>query len=83
MLVLLSLSAALAQGVDTLTDTAAPREVYKPVTEVDFDTVKVGGEIVRPDGQMLGEYALPIHQPLIRVRASFDDVMQASVDEVK
>jgi hypothetical protein len=80
---LLLLATAFAQGTDALTDDAAPRERYQAITILDFERVKVDAEIERPGIELTIEPPRPVHIPLIRVRASFDDELAATVDELR
>lgn len=81
MLLFVALS-AFAQDNDTLTEAAAPRAQYQAVTIVEFDRVKVDGEVVKPDGGLVVHYELPTHPSLIRVRVNFDDEVHGSVDQL-
>jgi hypothetical protein len=59
------------------------RVVYKSKTEIDFEAVDVAGELVKPQGALLLDRKRGSFNPLIKLRADFNDEMDASVDEVK
>lgn len=60
------------------------REVrYKERTEIDFESVDVSGELVKPEGQLLLERKKASFNPLIRFRENFDEEMKQSIDEVQ
>jgi hypothetical protein len=56
---------------------------YKERTEIDFDTVDVSGELVKPQGQLLSERRRASFNPLISIRQDFNQEMRSSVNEVK
>lgn len=56
---------------------------FKERTEIDFETVDVSGELVKPQGSLLLDRRRASFNPLIRLREDFNDEMKASVDEVK
>jgi len=56
---------------------------YKERTEIDFEGVDVTGELVKPAGQLLLNRRKADFNPLIKIRANFNDEMKQSVDEVK
>ncbi|MFH1466778.1 MAG: hypothetical protein ABIO70_20500 [Pseudomonadota bacterium] len=59
------------------------RVIYKSKTEIDFEAVDVAGELVKPQGALLLDRKRGSFNPLIKLRADFNDEMDASVDEVK
>lgn len=83
MLLLLALGSALAQDTDTLTDTAAPRVIYKTVNIVDFEERQVNATVDGPSMKYVAEFDHGPHKPLIQLRVSWDDELGRSVDEVK
>lgn len=80
---LLLLATAFAQGTDALTDDAAPRVRYQAITTLEFDRVKVDAEVERPGIEITIEPPRPVHIPLFQIRASFDDELAATVDELR
>lgn len=73
---LLALSApALAQDTAEVT--------YKPVTELDFDTIELNVPLTRPSGVLLAEVARPKFNPLIRLRTSWDPELRGSVGAIQ
>mgnify|MGYP001466989140 FL=1 len=60
-----------------------PKVVYKQRTEIDFEGVEIDGELVRPQGSLLLERKHAKFNPMIKLRADFDDMMEDSVKEVK
>ena len=56
---------------------------YKERTEIDFEGVDVTGELVKPQGQLLLDRRKAEFNPLIKLRADFNDEMKASVDQIK
>lgn len=57
--------------------------MYERVTEHPFDGLKVKGAVVRPDGIVTIERRRAVFNPLLPLRANFDDALAASVDEVQ
>ena len=58
--------------------------VWQDETLIDItDDVEVKGEIVKPHVAMWIEPTRPGFHPLIRVRASFNEELATSIDEVK
>ena len=60
-----------------------PKVIYKQRTEIDFEGVEIDGELVRPQGSLLLERKHAKFNPMIKLRADFDDMMEDSVKEVK
>ncbi len=56
---------------------------YKARTEIDFEGVEVAGELVKPQGALLLDRKRGNFNPLIKLRADFNDEMDRSVDQVK
>jgi hypothetical protein len=77
MLLLLSGVAYADEGKDE------PKVIYKEKTEIDFESVEVQGELVKPQGSLLLERKHAKFNPMIKLRTDFDDFMDESVDEVK
>lgn len=72
---------ALAQ--DEAVDESSRNVKYKERTEIDFESVDVTGELVKPSGQLLLDRKRASFNPLIRLRSDFNVEMKDSVDEVK
>ena len=65
-------------------DEEEPRAiVYKQRTEIDFEGVEVQGQLVRPQGALILDRKRAHFNPLIKLRADFDDEMERSVDQIK
>ena len=60
-----------------------PKVVYKERTEIDFESVEVSGELVRPQGSLILDRKRAQFNSMIKLRTDFDDLMDDSVDEVK
>jgi len=60
-----------------------PKVVYKERTEIDFESVEVSGELVRPQGSLVLERKRAQFNSMIKLRIDFDDEMDKSVDEIK
>ena len=68
---------------DIGSDGQEPRVVYQRETVIDFDTQDVEGRIVGPDGVVIIERRIASFNPLITLRADFNDLLSQSVEEVK
>ena len=79
-LLALSATPALPQDDD---DASSRRVTYKSKTEIDFEAVEVAGELVKPQGALLLDRKRGSFNPLIKLRADFNDEMDSSVDEIK
>jgi hypothetical protein len=71
---------AFAQEVDEDSGRAIK---YKERTEIDFDSVDVSGDLIKPQGMLLMDVKRKQFNPLIRLREDFNEEMKQSVDEVK
>lgn len=80
---LLLLATAFAQGTDVLTDDAQSRTRYQAVTTLEFDRVTVGATVEKPAIGITIETPRPVHIPLFQLRASFDDELSASANEIR
>lgn len=60
-----------------------PKEIIEPVTEIEFGTVQVDGELVRPGVHLVAERRQADFNPLVRLRTDFDQEMKRSVDEIE
>lgn len=57
--------------------------VYKTKTEIDFEGLDVNGELVKPQSALVLDRKKAQFNPLIKLRADFNEEMEQSVDEVK
>jgi hypothetical protein len=75
----------LALSIPALADDPQPepKVIYRDKTEIDFESVDVHGEIVRPQGALLLDRRRAKFNPMIKLRMDFDDEMDKSVDEIK
>jgi hypothetical protein len=78
-LLAITASPALAQDEED----SSRRVTYKSRTEIDFEAVEVAGELVKPQGALLLDRKRGSFNPLIKLRADFNDEMDSSVDEIK
>ena len=60
-----------------------PKVVYKEKTEIDFESVEVSGELVRPQGSLVLERKRDQFNSMIKLRTDFDDLIDETVDEIK
>lgn len=56
---------------------------YKQTTEIDFEGLDVNGELVKPSSALVLDRKKASFNPLIKLRADFNQEMEQSVDEVK
>ena len=86
LLILLALGlgapSAFAQD-DESDDSSGRRVIYKSRTEIDFEGIEVAGELVKPQGSLLLGRKRASFNPLIKLRADFNDEMDESVDQIK
>ncbi len=80
-LAVLAPSSALAQ--DDVDSDSGRRIVYKQKTEIDFESLDVAGELVKPQGALLLDRKKGSFNPLIKLRSDFNDEMDQSVNYVK
>jgi hypothetical protein len=74
----------LLSGVAAANDNKKePKVVYKERTEIDFESVEVSGELVKPQGSLVLDRKRAQFNSMIKLRTDFDDLMDESVDEVK
>ncbi len=70
----------------TLASAAAPalaQDVsYKKETKYDFDDDMVEGDLVKPDGEMIGSAGKAKHSSLIKVRQHFIPEMLKSAEDI-
>tara|TARA_Y100000310_G_C20210818_1_gene591245 strand:- start:240 stop:479 length:240 start_codon:yes stop_codon:yes gene_type:complete len=77
---ILFLLAGIAYASDTKEE---PKVVYKERTEIDFESVEISGELVRPQGSLILDRKRAQFNSMIKLRTDFDDEMDKSVDEIK
>jgi hypothetical protein len=75
-MIFLLLSAALA-------DEPSPIVVYQQRTEIDFESVDINGELVKPEGILTQERVTATFNPMIRLRLDWDDEITSSVNEIE
>ena len=78
-------AAMLFSGVATFSTVAfaAPDSVeYKKETKYDFDDDNVEGDLVRPEGEMIGAAGKAKHSSLIKVRQHFIPEMLKSAEDI-
>jgi len=66
-----------------LAEEPAPIVVYRERTEIDFESVDITGELVKPEGNLITERTEAVFNPLIRLRTDWNEEMSASVNEIK
>jgi hypothetical protein len=65
-------------------DEATGRKIkYLERTEIEFQGVGLNGELVGPEGILVGEQRRPVFNPLIKLRENWKSEMAESVDQVK
>lgn len=74
-------STAFAQ--EEVDEETGRRIKYSERTEIDFESVDVSGELVKPEGSLLLDRKRASFNPLIRLREDFNEEMKNSVDEIK
>jgi len=66
-----------------LAEEPAPIVVYQERTEIDFESLDITGELVKPEGNLITERTEAVFNPLIRLRTDWNEEMSASVNEIK
>lgn len=56
---------------------------YQERTEIDFESVDVNGELVKPEGILTTERTTAVFNPLIKLRYDFNEEMSQSVNDIK
>ena len=69
-------SAAFAQNGDSMIQ-------YEKITELEFGEQSISAPITAPDHTLITESPRPRFNPMIRIRADFDDLTDTTVQEVK
>ena len=67
----------------TLADEPSPTVVYQQRTEIDFESVDINGELVKPEGILTQERVTATFNPMIRLRLDWDDEITSSVNEIE
>jgi len=75
-MIFLLLSVALAEE-------PAPVVVYRERTEIDFESVDIEGQLVKPEGILTTERVSATFNPMIRLRLDWDDEITSSVNEIE
>ena len=57
--------------------------VYKKTTEIDFDSLNIDAEIVKPQGSFILERRQAAFNPLIQLRINWNEEIAQSTDVVK
>ena len=73
----------LLSSVAYANDEEEPKVVYKQKTEIDFESVEVQGELVKPQGSLVLERKRAQFNSMVWIRSDFDNEMDKSVEEVK
>lgn len=76
-------SLAFAQSTEPVELRDDVTVVYKKVTELDYEDVRVDATGHRPDGVLVLEPARPEFAPLIRLRTDFNTELGESVTAVR
>jgi len=72
-----------AHADDPEVDADTGRQIkYSTRTEIDFEEVEVDGQLVKPEGALLGDRKRATFNPLIKLRKNWDAEISASVEEV-
>ena len=61
---------------------AADDVTYKKETKYDFDDDTVEGDLVRPEGEMIGSAGKAKHSSLIKIRQNFIPEMLKSAEDI-
>ena len=67
----------------TLADEPSPTVVYQQRTEIDFESVDINGELVKPEGILTQERVTATFNPMIRLRLDWVDEITSSVNEIE
>lgn len=77
---LLLVSLAFAQSAP---ETKEENVIYKAVTEIDYEGLRVEAAMTRPDGTLVSEYKRGKFNPLIVLREDFNGEMEKSATDVR
>ena len=78
-----ALAAGCMSGPAMAQDDGDRKIVYKTRTEIDFESVDVSGELVKPQGALLLDRKKGSFNPLIRLREEFNQEMDQSVNYIR
>jgi hypothetical protein len=81
-LVGLSVASFLGIGAMVRPAFAADDVQYKKETKYDFDDDTVEGDLVKPDGEMVGAAGKAKHSSLIKIRQNFIPEMLKSAEDI-
>jgi len=62
---------------------ASDKVVYKKTTEIDFDSLDVEAELIKPQGSLIIERRRAAFNPLIQIRLNWNEEIAQSTDDVK
>ena len=62
-----------------LAEEPSPIIVYQERTEIDFESVDIAGELVKPEGNLITERTEAVFNPLILLRTDWNDEISSSV----
>lgn len=82
-LVALALTLSGKAFADDEADAQDRKVVYRQKTEIDFEGLEVEGEMVKPQGSLVIERKKAAFNPLIKIRANWQDEIDQSTDEIK
>jgi hypothetical protein len=77
-IVVVSLLSVALVGVSAAQDNVT----YKKETKYDFDDDMVEGDLVKPDGEMVGATGKAKHSSLIKIRQNFIPEMLKSAEDI-
>lgn len=83
MLLVLLVSAALANDTDDQDETSDRKVMYRQKTEIDFEGLDIEGEMVRPSSSLILERKKADFNPLVKIRTEWNDEIELSIDEAK
>jgi len=78
----LALFSLLGVGALVRPAMAADDVTYKKETKYDFDDDMVEGDLVRPEGEMIGSAGKAKHSSLIKIRQNFIPEMLKSAEDI-
>ena len=82
ILMSLAVLSVLGIGVAVRPAFAADDVQYKKETKYDFDDDMVEGDLVRPEGEMIGSAGKAKHSSLIKIRQNFIPEMLKSAEDI-
>ena len=60
-----------------------PTIIYKDKTEIDFEEVNIEGVNKKPQQALISETSRAIFNPLIKIRTSWGEEMEYSIDQIE